>query len=59
MDHMKKEEEFFDSVEAEVLSKEEEMEMFEQFRSVMAITTKMEDMIKQIELLENQSWFKN
>ena len=59
MDHMKKEEEFFDTAEAEVLSKEEEMEMFEQFRSVMAITTKMEDMIKQIELLENQSWFKN
>lgn len=59
MDHMKKEEEFFDRAEAEILSKEEEAEMYEQFRSVMAITTKMKDMIKQIELLENRSWAQN
>lgn len=59
MDHMSKEEAFFDKAEAEVLSKEEETEMYEQFRSVMAITTKMKDMIKQIELLETRSWFQN
>lgn len=59
MDHMGKEEAFFDKAEAEVLSKEEEAEMYEQFRSVMAITTKMKDMIKQIELLETRSWFQN
>ena len=57
MDHMSKEEQFFDKAENEVLSKEEEMEMFEQFRSVIAITTKMQDMIKEIEYLENRPWF--
>jgi hypothetical protein len=54
---MSKEEEFFDRAESEVLSKEEEMEMFEQFRSVMAITTKMQNMIKEIEHLEQRPWF--
>ncbi len=58
-DHMSKEEKFFDKAEAEVLSKEEEFEMYEQFKSVMAITKKMQDMIKEIEYLENQSWFQN
>jgi len=57
MDHMSKEEKFFDKAESEVLSKEEEMEMFEQFRSVMAITTKMQNMIKEIEYLEQCPWF--
>jgi hemerythrin-like domain-containing protein len=59
MDHKTKEENFFDKAEAEVLSKEEEYEMYEQFKSVMTISKKMEDMIKEIEYLENQSWFKN
>ncbi len=59
MDHKTKEENFFDKAEAEVLSKEEEYDMYEQFKSVMAISKKMEDMIKEIEYLENQSWFKN
>ena len=57
MDHMSKEEQFFDKAENEVLSKEEEMEMFEQFRSVIAITTKMQKMIKEIEYLEKCPWF--
>lgn len=57
IDHMSKEEEFFDRAESEVLSKDEEMEMFEQFRSVMAITTKMQNMIKEIEYLEQRPWF--
>ena len=39
--------------------KGEEQEMFEQFQSVMVITKKIEEMIKQIDFLENQSWFKN
>jgi len=59
IDHMTKEENFFDKAEAEVLSKEEEYDMYEQFKSVMTISKKMEDMIKEIEYLENQSWFKN
>jgi len=59
MDHMNKEEDFFDKAEAEVLSREEENDMYEQFRSVMTISKKMEDMIKEIEYLENQSWVQN
>ena len=57
IDHMSKEEEFFSKAENEVLSKEEEMEMFEQFRSVIAITSKLENMIKEIEYLEQCPWF--
>ena len=53
-----KEEEFFDKAEKTVLSKEEEQEMFEQFQSVTAITKKIEEIIKQIDYLENQSWMK-
>ena len=59
MDHMTKEETFFDKAESEVLSKEEEFDMYEQFKSVMTISKKMEDMIKEIEYLETQSWFQN
>ena len=59
IDHMKKEEDFFDKAEAQVLSKEEEYDMYEQFKSVMTISKKLEDMIKEIEFLENQSWFQN
>ena len=59
MDHMNKEEDFFDKAEAEVLTKEEEMDMYDQFKSVMTISKKMEDMIKEIEYLENQSWVQN
>ena len=58
-DHLAKENEFFDKAEKTVLSKEEEQEMFEQFQSVMVITKKIEEMIKQIDFLENQFWFKN
>ena len=58
-DHMQKEEKFFDKAEAEVLSKEEELEMYEQFKSVMAITKKIQDMIKEIDYLEKQPWFQN
>lgn len=58
-DHMKKEEDFFDKAEEQVLSKEEEYDMYEQFKSVMTISKKLEDMIKEIEFLENQSWFQN
>lgn len=57
-DHMSKEEKFFDKAESEVLSREEEQEMYEQFRSVTAVSKKIEHSIKQIELLENTIWFK-
>ena len=59
IDHMTKEENFFDQAEIEVLSKEEEFDMYEQFKSVMTISKKMEDMIQEIEYLENQPWVKS
>ena len=58
-DHMTKEENFFDEAESNVLSKEEEFEMFEQFTSSMVTSKKIEDLIKEIQYLENQSWFQN
>ena len=58
-DHLNKENNFFDKAEAEVLSKEEEIEMYEQYRSVTAITKKVDDMIKEIDFLEQQDWFQN
>jgi len=58
-DHLNKENKFFDDAEADVLTKEEETEMYEQYRSVFAIVKKVEDMIKEIDYLENQPWAKN
>ena len=56
-DHLKKEDEFFDKAEAQILSKEEEQAMYEQFQSVMAVSTKMETILQQIDYLEKQDWF--
>jgi hemerythrin-like domain-containing protein len=56
-DHLNKENKFFDEAEAHVLAKEEEIEMYEQYRSVIAITKKVEDMILEIDLLESKPWF--
>ena len=58
-DHLNKENKFFDDVEDDILSKEEEIEMYEQYKSVFAIAKKIEDMIKDIDYLENQPWAKN
>lgn len=59
IDHISKEETFFNQVEEIVLSKEEEQEMYDQFKSVMSITKKIDEMIKEIDYLEQQPWFKN
>lgn len=56
-DHLKNEDKFFNKAEAEILSKEEEQAMYEQFQSTMAIPTKMTTIMEQIEYLENQYWF--
>lgn len=56
-DHVEKEEEFFKRAQNEVLSKEEEQEMYEQFQSVMAVSTKIQTVMKEIEHLEKQDWF--
>ena len=58
-DHLNKENKFFDDEEDDILSKEEEVEMYEQYKSVFAIVKKVEDMIKDIDYLENQPWAKN
>lgn len=58
-DHIAKEENFFDKVEREILSREEEHDMYEQFQSVIATAKKMTAIIKEIEFLESQQWFKN
>ena len=57
-DHLSKEEDFFKRAEEEILSKEEETEMYEQFQSVIAIVEKISDMVKLINYLEDQNWFK-
>jgi len=59
IDHISKEETFFNQAEQTVLSKEEEQEMYEQFKSVMSITKKIDEMIKEINSLEQRPWFKN
>ena len=56
-DHLAKEDKFFDEASSNVLSPEEEQEMFEQFRSVMAISKKIDDMIKEIDYLETTPWY--
>lgn len=58
-DHLSKEEEFFSKTEKEVLSQEEETAMFEQFQSQLTITKKIQEIIKEIDYLEQQPWFKN
>ena len=58
-DHISKEEDFFERAEKEIISKEEEKEMFEQFQSDMAITQKLESIVKDLDYLENQPWVKN
>jgi len=55
-DHLAREEEFFKKA-PEVLSKEEEQAMYEQFQSVIAVSTKIETVMKEIEYLEKQDWF--
>ena len=57
-DHLSKEEEFFTKAEEQVLSKEEETEMYEQIQSVIAIVEKLSDMRKLIAYLEDQNWYK-
>jgi len=58
-DHLNKENKFFDNAELNVLSKEEEIEMYEQYRSVFAIVKKVDEMIAEIDYLESQPWAKN
>ena len=58
-DHLTKEDRFFDVAEKQVLSKEEEDMMYEEFRAVTAVATKFDEMVRSIEYLEQTSWMKN
>lgn len=57
-DHITKEENFFDAAEKEILSAEEEKMMYEEFRAVTAVATKLDEMIKSIDSLEERNWVK-
>ena len=58
IEHMKREEEFFEKAEKMTLSKEEEQEMLEQFQSISAIAEKVTSLLKDIDYLEEQDWAK-
>ena len=55
-EHLSKEDKFFDTAQNEVLSKEEEQMMYEEFRAVTAVLTKFEEMVSSIDYLEKTSW---
>lgn len=57
-DHLTKEDQFFDIAQNQILSDEEEKIMYEEFKAVTAITVKLEEMIKIIDLLEKKPWMK-
>jgi len=57
-DHMTKEERFFDVAEKEILDPEEEKMMYEEFRAVTAVITRLDEMIESIESLEQKDWMK-
>ena len=59
IDHMSKEEDFFNKAENIVLSKEEEREMYEQFTSVSTISTKLSELLNDIKQLQEKAWFTN
>ncbi|MGB6462728.1 MAG: hemerythrin domain-containing protein [Nitrosotalea sp.] len=58
-DHMTKEERFFDQAEDQVLSQEEEKMMYEEFRAVTAVTTRIHEMVRSLDYLEQTAWMKN
>jgi len=57
-DHITKEDRFFDVAEKEILSQEEEKMMYEEFRAVTAIITKLDEMLRLISILEEKPWMK-
>lgn len=57
-DHLNKENKFFDDAEADVLTPQEEADMYEEYRSVFATVKKVEDIIKEIDYLESTPWNK-
>jgi hemerythrin-like domain-containing protein len=58
-DHLTKEDRFFEIAEKQILSQDEEKMMYEEFRAVTAVVTKLDEMIKSIDYLESTPWMKN
>lgn len=58
-EHLTKEDKFFDIAEKQVLSQDEEKMMYEEFRAVTAVVTKLDEMIKSIDYLETRPWMKD
>ncbi len=58
-DHITKEEHFFDMAEKEILSQEEEKVMYEEFRAVTAVITKLDEILGLISSLEQSQWMKD
>ncbi len=57
-DHLTKEDKFFEIAEKQVLSQDEEKMMYEEFRAVTAVVTKLDEMIRSIDYLESTPWMK-
>ncbi len=57
-DHLTKEDKFFDVAENQVLSQDEEKMMYEEFRAVTAVATKLDEMMKSMDYLESTPWMK-
>ena len=57
-DHLEKEDKFFDEAK-KTLEPEEEKEMFAYFQSVIAVSKKIDEILKEIEYLESCYWCKN
>ncbi|MDE1862569.1 MAG: hemerythrin domain-containing protein [Thaumarchaeota archaeon] len=58
-DHMTKEDEFFNIAEQQVLSPEEEKMMYEEFRAVNAVVTKIDELMVILEDLEKAGWMED
>jgi hemerythrin-like domain-containing protein len=58
-EHMTKEDKFFDTAQNDVLSKEEEQMMYEEFRAVTAVVTKFDEMVHSLDYIETTPWMKN
>ena len=57
MDHLQKEDKFFQEASSTVLNKDEEVEMYNLFHSSDTINMKISEIIKEIDNLENRSWY--
>lgn len=55
-DHLSKEDKFFDTAQQQILSSEEEQMLYEDFRSVTAVMSKISDMVILIDYLEKTPW---